>query len=139
MVFVHHKVDQIHHKNCHCSSLPRLSASPEVRNGPDSGPEEALQVFPNHQVHLNHCRHWSHHGHHSHYGHHGNHGQYGHHDHHIMNIIILTKVVASEQSEWWLSVHDILHFLPHNDPTQVRSSFSQRPDLTGTSVKSLFG
>ena len=30
------------------------------------------------------------------------------------------KVVASEQSEWWLSVHDILHFLPHNDPTQVR-------------------
>ena len=37
----------------------------------------------------------------------------------IMNIITLTKVVASEQSEWWLSVHDILHFLPHNDPTQV--------------------
>ena len=28
--------------------------------------------------------------------------------------------MASEQSEWWLSVHDILHFLPHNDPTQVR-------------------
>ena len=33
------------------------------------------------------------------------------------------KVVASEQSEWWLSVHDILHFLPHNDPTQVHLSF----------------
>jgi len=55
------------------SSLPRLSASPEtLRNGPESAPEEALQV------------------------------------------------VASEQSEWWLSVHDILHFLPHNDPTQIR-------------------
>ena len=46
----------------------------------------------------------------------------------IMNIITLTKVVASEQSEWWLSVHDILHFLPHNDPTQV--GFSQHEPLS---------
>ena len=44
---------------------------------------------------------------------------------HTMNITIVTKVVASEQSEWWLSVHDILHFLPHNDPTQVRNELTQ--------------
>ena len=29
------------------------------------------------------------------------------------------QVIASEQSDSWISIHDILHFLPHTDPTQV--------------------
>ena len=29
------------------------------------------------------------------------------------------QVIVSEQSEWWVSVHDILKFLPHQDPNQV--------------------
>ena len=29
-------------------------------------------------------------------------------------------MITSEQSEWWVSVHDILLFLPHTDPGQVR-------------------
>ena len=31
------------------------------------------------------------------------------------------QVIVSEQSEWWVSVHDILKFLPHPDSTQVRA------------------
>ena len=30
------------------------------------------------------------------------------------------QVITSEQSEWWVSVHDILKFLPHPDPGQVK-------------------
>ena len=30
------------------------------------------------------------------------------------------QVITSEQSEWWVSVHDILKFLPHSEPGQVR-------------------
>jgi len=30
------------------------------------------------------------------------------------------QVIMSEQSEWWVSVHDILKFLPHPDPTQLK-------------------
>ena len=37
------------------------------------------------------------------------------------------QVIMSEQSEWWVSVHDILKFLPHPDSTQVRP---QLADLT---------
>ena len=29
------------------------------------------------------------------------------------------QVITSEQSEWWVSVHDILKFLPHSEPGQV--------------------
>ena len=29
------------------------------------------------------------------------------------------QVITSEQSEWWVSVHDILKFLPHPEPNQV--------------------
>ena len=30
------------------------------------------------------------------------------------------QVITSEASEWWVSVHDILKFLPHSEPGQVR-------------------
>ena len=29
-------------------------------------------------------------------------------------------MITSEQSEWWVSVHDILKFLPHPEPGQVK-------------------
>ena len=29
------------------------------------------------------------------------------------------QVITSEQSEWWVSVHDILKFLPHSEAGQV--------------------
>ena len=34
------------------------------------------------------------------------------------------QVIMSEQSEWWVSVHDILKFLPHPDTTQVRAQLA---------------
>jgi len=30
------------------------------------------------------------------------------------------QVITSEQSEWWVSVHDILKFLPHPEPNQIK-------------------
>ena len=35
------------------------------------------------------------------------------------------QVIMSEQSEWWVSVHDILKFLPHPDSTQVRDQSAE--------------
>ena len=29
-------------------------------------------------------------------------------------------MITSEQSEWWVSVHDILKFLPHTEPNQIK-------------------
>ena len=40
------------------------------------------------------------------------------------------QVIMSEQSEWWVSVHDILKFLPHPDPTQVSYKVNSQTSLT---------
>ena len=31
----------------------------------------------------------------------------------------LQGIASEQQSDSWISIHDILHFLPHTDPTQV--------------------